>query len=92
MASPTEYLSDPQSMFAAMREMRGEGSDVLAVYHSHPTSSAVPSRRDRERNYSTEVMNFIISLSQDEPHVRAWWLTADDHGEADWELHDPAGT
>src|ERR1700726_3208737 len=50
-ASPVEYLSDGADMFAAHRDMQRLGFDVLAVYHSHPTSEPIPSRTDRERNY-----------------------------------------
>jgi [CysO sulfur-carrier protein]-S-L-cysteine hydrolase len=85
-ASRTEYLSKPESMFAAERDRRKQGLEFLAVYHSHPTSQPVPSRKDRERNYSTEMMNLIISLQAPVPLVRAWWLTAESCGEADWEV------
>jgi proteasome lid subunit RPN8/RPN11 len=85
-ASPVEYLSEPQSMFDADRARRRDGLEFLAVYHSHPTSEPVPSRKDRERNYSEEVVNFIISLKGDEPAVRGWWLTAETFREADWEV------
>ena len=61
-------------------------SDVMAVYHSHPTSAPIPSKTDRERNYSTETPNFIISLLSEKPLVRAWWLTVEDYREADWEI------
>jgi len=84
--SPTEYLSEPYSMFAAERNRRQEQLEFLAVYHSHPTSDPVPSRTDRERNYSPDVMNLIISLKASEPLVRAWWLTAESYREAEWIL------
>jgi proteasome lid subunit RPN8/RPN11 len=87
-ASPREYLSDPKSMFAAMKDMWAHGLDVLAVYHSHPTSEAVPSRTDLERNYSTEVVNFIVSLRGAEPDVRGWWLTDRDYCKAAWDCTD----
>ena len=92
-ASPVEYESEPKSMFAAVRAMEQSGLDVLAVYHSHPTSEPMPSRKDRERNYSEEVVNLIISLSGPEPRVRAWWLTAQGQREADWavEADAPSG-
>ncbi len=70
-ASPVEYLSDAKEMFAAMRDMRKRGIDVIAVYHSHPTSEAVPSKTDLARNYSPEVVNLIISLQDGTPSMRA---------------------
>lgn len=88
LASPTEYLSDAQGMFDAVRDMRRLGTDVIAVYHSHPTTHPVPSRKDLERNYSPDVVNFIISLKDAVPEMRGWWLTADEYQEAQWELID----
>jgi len=88
LASPTEFLSDPRSLFAAHKEMRRLGIDVLAVYHSHPTSDPVPSKKDRERNYSPDVVNLIISLKNATPAMRGWWLSAADAREAEWDLAD----
>lgn len=82
--SPTEYESDAREMFAAHKAMRAAGVEVLAVYHSHPTSPPVPSRRDRERNYGEGVVNVIVGLTPEQ--VRAWWLTAADAREADWSI------
>lgn len=86
LASGREFESEPKSMFAAMRAMHEGGLEVLAVYHSHPTSAPVPSRTDLERNYSPEVVNVIISLAGEAPSVRAWWLTDTDYREAEWEV------
>lgn len=86
LASPVEFESDPQKMFEACREIRKQGWEVLAVYHSHPTSPPTPSRKDQERNYSPEVMNLIISLEKPEVEMRAWWLTADGFAPGKWTL------
>src|SRR5262249_37369162 len=83
-ASPREFLSQPENMFAAHRDMHRRGFDILPIYHSHPSSDPVPSRTDLERNYSRNVVNFIISLKHDPPVVRAWWLKADSYREVDW--------
>jgi proteasome lid subunit RPN8/RPN11 len=87
-ASPTEYESDGRAMFDAWRDMRQRGIDVLAVYHSHPTSLPVPSNTDLARNYSESVINLIIGLQAFPPDVRGWWLTASNYREADWDVVD----
>jgi proteasome lid subunit RPN8/RPN11 len=87
-ASPTQYLSEPRSMLAAMKDMRSQSIDVLAVYHSHPTSEPVPSKTDLELNYSSQVVNFIISLKDGEARLRGWWLDDASYHEAEWDLID----
>jgi proteasome lid subunit RPN8/RPN11 len=90
-ASPREFLSDARSMFDAERDMRANGLDLLAVYHSHPTSPPIPSRTDLERHGMTEVACVIVSLVASPPEVRAWWLTETEYREAVWEVvGDPA--
>jgi proteasome lid subunit RPN8/RPN11 len=89
LASPTEFLSEPRSMFAAMKAMRAANVEVLAVYHSHPTGAPIPSRRDQERNYSEGVVNLIVGLATGVPEVRAWWLSADSYLEAQLEMIQP---
>jgi proteasome lid subunit RPN8/RPN11 len=85
--SPIEYLSEPKSMFEAVRDMRRRGLEIVAVYHSHPTAPPVPSRRDLERNYyGTAVIHFIISLQAETPTMGGWWLGEKDFREAEWEV------
>ena len=86
LKSPTEYESDSRSMFAAHKAMRASGTEMLAVYHSHPTSEPIPSRRDIERSYGENVVNLIIGLRGATPDVRGWWLTAEAATEATWEV------
>ena len=81
---PMEYLSDPQSMFVASKDMRRHDWEILAVYHSHPISAPVPSNKDREQNYLGDVIHFIVGLNDPAPEVRAWWLACEDYREADW--------
>ncbi|HZU35106.1 MAG TPA: M67 family metallopeptidase [Gemmataceae bacterium] len=88
LASPVEFESEPRSMFEAEREMRRRGLEILAVYHSHPTSAAVPSHKDRARNYSPDIVNLIISFAGPQPMMRGWWLTAESQQEAAWECFD----
>jgi proteasome lid subunit RPN8/RPN11 len=85
-ASPVLFESDGREMLAAAKEMRERGIHELAVYHSHPKSDAVPSKTDLERNYSTEVVNLIISLKDGTPKMRGWWLNADSVTETTWDV------
>lgn len=83
-----EYWADPRSLLTAVRAMHALGLDIVGIYHSHPTSAAVPSRTDRARNYYPEAVHFIISLLGPEPDVQAWWLVGDQVEKAAWEERD----
>jgi proteasome lid subunit RPN8/RPN11 len=86
-ASPTAYHSEPRSMLAASKDIDRRGLELLAIYHSHPTSAAVPSKTDLAENYYGEsVMHFIVTLTTEPPAVRGWWLLADRFEEATWEV------
>src|SRR5690348_8498450 len=83
LASPTEYLTNPRDLLDAMKATRAAGTDVLAVYHSHPTSAPVPSRKDIERNtWGETAVHVIVGLGEEEPEVRAWWIGEKDYREA----------
>ena len=75
LASPTTYAVEAKELLRVNRELRTEGLDVLAVYHSHPTSAPVPSASDLTQNgYGETVPHVIVGLKGDAPEVRAWWL------------------
>lgn len=88
-ASPFEYLSEPRSMFEATKAMRRAGHEILAVYHSHPTSAPSPSETDLQRCYSSDVIHFIVGLEGPAPQVRGWWLTLTTFEEAAWQVVEP---
>jgi proteasome lid subunit RPN8/RPN11 len=89
LASQVEYLSSDTSLLAAHVDMRESGLDMVGVYHSHPTTEPVPSRKDLGRNfYGLYVVHFIISLKEQTPVVRGWWLMETDYREAEWEVVD----
>ncbi len=88
--SPVRYLSEEKSLFAAHRDMRQRCIDVLAIYHSHPTSAPVPSKTDLQQNYWPGVVHVIVSLERPEPEVRFWRLEPDRFTEAEVEIVDGA--
>jgi proteasome lid subunit RPN8/RPN11 len=82
--SATEYETDARDMLRAFRDMREAGSELLAIYHSHPASEPVPSRRDITCNtYGDSVVHLIVSLAGAKPEARAWWLAEDGAREAE---------
>ena len=91
-ATPTfEYLSDPHGMLEAEKAMRSDGLATLAVYHSHPTSPAVPSRKDVERNaYGDSLIHLIISLRDGQPVTNAWWIHETGFDAGQWEIAEDA--
>ncbi len=88
LASSVEYAAEPRGLFRANKEARNAGVEIVATYHSHPTSPPIPSRKDRERSYGPSVVSFIISLAGETPEVRGWWLTEDEARPAAWEVDD----
>ena len=83
-ASPVAYEAEAKDMFAVVRELRELDMDILAFYHSHPTSPPVPSKTDREKSYWSGVVYFIISLQDDTPRLEGWWITPDSATKASW--------
>ena len=84
-ASPTEYSTNPRDLLNAFRALRHANIELLAFYHSHPTSAAVPSAKDIARNtYGETVVHVIVGLVDDVPDVRAWWFTESGYRPAEW--------
>jgi proteasome lid subunit RPN8/RPN11 len=68
--SDSRYAIPPEEHFAALRQARGEGLEVLGAYHSHPRSEARPSATDTAEAFPS--FDFVIVGLTPSPHVRAW--------------------
>jgi [CysO sulfur-carrier protein]-S-L-cysteine hydrolase len=63
-ASPTpatNYEIDSRDLFRIMRELRAAHLELLAIYHSHPTSENSPSPTDIARAYYPDTAYIIVS-------------------------------
>ena len=67
--SPYGYELGFEALMAT-NELDDAGHDV-AIYHSHPRSSAEPSQTDINLAAYPDWLQLIVSLAG-EPHVRAW--------------------
>lgn len=60
------YEAAPAELFAAQREMRARGEDLLAIYHSHPRSpEPAPSVTDVRLAFYPSAVYFIIGFAHD---------------------------
>lgn len=72
--SAEHFLMDPAEQFAAVRAMRADGMEMLAIYHSHPASPARPSAEDIRFGLMPDVPYLILSLADDEPVVKGFMI------------------
>ncbi len=70
--SREHFTFDPQEQFDVMKKIRTEGLEILAVYHTHPSSPARPSREDIKLAYDPEVIQVIASLFKNNKCIRAF--------------------
>ena len=70
------YEAAPEELFAAQRQMRARGEELLAIYHSHPRSrDPAPSETDVRLAYYPAAIYFIVGLAGDEPRLRAFRIS-----------------
>ena len=81
LADPRLFQADTRALLRAHVDMRERNLEMLAVYHSHPTSPAVPSATDHAQwGHGEAVVCLIITLLENPPSLRGWWMS--DQGES----------
>ncbi|MDE2506183.1 MAG: M67 family metallopeptidase [Planctomycetota bacterium] len=88
LASATRYNADPRDILDAVRAMRPLGREIVAIYHSHPSSRAFPSRVDLAENHYGEIPRIIVSLLENPPETRVWRLDPASYEELIWRIED----
>ncbi len=82
------FVMDAREQSQALKDMRTNGIELQAFYHSHPKDPARPSTTDirnavefdqlREKLNLPAPCHFIISLMEPgKPDIRAYWITPD---------------
>ena len=70
------YEAAPEELFAAQRQMRERGEQLLAIYHSHPRSpDPLPSDTDVRLAYYPSAVYLIVGLGGVEPVMRAFRIS-----------------
>lgn len=88
--SEVRYDADPVDLITALRALREAGLDVVAIYHSHPATEAVPSTVDLAQNHWGPTPRLIISLMKPAAVVRVWRLEPDAYHEIPWRMVETA--
>ena len=57
------YRMDGKQQIDAMREMRENDESLFAIYHSHPSSEAYPSKTDIDESQYPDAIYIIVSLN-----------------------------
>jgi len=60
--SPEHFSMDPKEQFAAVKDMRDHGWDLLGNFHSHPATPSRPSEEDKRLAFDPEASYLILSL------------------------------
>ncbi len=77
--SKVSYEAAPEDLFAAQRQMRERGEQLLGIYHSHPRAAEpTPSETDVRLAYYPRAVYFIVGLGADLPVMRAFRIAERD--------------
>ena len=70
------YEAAPEDLFAAQRQMRERGEELLAIYHSHPRATdPSPSETDVRLAYYPSATYLIVGLGGTEATVNAFSIS-----------------
>jgi proteasome lid subunit RPN8/RPN11 len=83
MKYPSCYLMEPGAQIDAMRDMRERGESLLAIFHSHPDSPAVPSTLDLARAAYPDTIYLIAAKAGEEPAMNAYYYDGNDFEQID---------
>jgi len=70
--SEEHFSFDPKEQFDCVKEARGSGLEVSAVYHSHPATPARPSAEDIKLAFDPNINYVIVSLANDHEDVKSF--------------------
>ena len=62
-ASPIGYSMDPKEQLKVEKQLRQSNERIVAIYHSHTASAAVPSPVDVEHAISPDISYIVVSTA-----------------------------
>ena len=76
--SEEHFSLDPKEQFAAVKEMRANGWQLLGNWHSHPASPSRPSEEDKRLAFDSKASYFILSLHGGEPVLNSFHVSREE--------------
>ena len=70
--SPVSYTVEPREHFGALRHADRHGWEIEGGFHSHPTTTPVPSPTDVERSPGPGWLHLLVGFEAGRPAVRAF--------------------
>ena len=58
-----QFEMNGAEQIGAMKKMRSQGEEIMAIVHSHPDAPAIPSTLDKEANGYPDTYYLIVSLN-----------------------------
>jgi len=68
------FTFDPQEQYEAYERSARLGIEIVGIYHSHPSTPAVPSAEDIRLALDPGLLHLIISLMGGEKRAKAFWI------------------
>ena len=72
--SPVSYFMDSKEQFKVMKDIRENNLEMVAIFHSHPSSPAYPSNKDLNLAFYEDSIYIIVSLIEKEPVVKGYLM------------------
>ena len=70
--SSDHFMMAPEEQFKVVKDIRSDGLEMLAIYHSHPETPARPSAEDIRLALTPDVIYVIVSLQNSEPAIKGF--------------------
>ena len=70
--SPEHFSFDPAEQFKTVKDARNKELEILANYHSHPSTPARPSVEDIRLAFDPTISYVIVSLAESEPTIKSF--------------------
>ena len=72
--SSDHFMMAPEEQFKVVKDIRGAGLGMLAIYHSHPETPARPSAEDIRLALTPDVIYVIVSLQNTVPAIKGFLI------------------